>query len=108
MATIVPTLQAMDIGVLKVTWASLVAGDDGAYLTTAGWKEIILQIIGTATVFAMQGTHETGDKDTPVTLQDDQGTDITAAGVHVIVQTGGSIRPFLTTGDVTVIAELRK
>ena len=108
MATIVPTLQPMGIGTLKVTWANLVTGDDGAYLNTAGWKEIILQIIGTATAFVMQSTHESGVKDTPVTLQDDQGSNITAAGTHVVVQTGGSIRPLLTTGDVTVIAELRK
>ena len=105
MATILPTLEDVGGGTQRITWASLDGGDDGAWVNVANAKELTVTVEvetgGSLTTFAFQGTNSAVGANAR-TLEDEDGTALTVAGVFEVKERVASIRPLVTTGvDVT-------
>ena len=113
MPTILPTIIAVASGVDRITWSgldgSVAAGaDDGAWVNVANAKEITVTVEvetgGSLTTYAFQGTNSPAGAN-PRTLEDEDGTALTVAGVFEVKERVMSIRPLVTVGvDVTTRA----
>ena len=113
MATILPTDTVLGTGIRRITWSALDGGDDGAWVNVADAEEITVTVEvetgGSLTTYAFQGTNSPAGAN-PRTLEDTDGTALTALGVYRVKEKPGSIRPLVTTGvDVTtrVLAKSR-
>ena len=108
MATILPTIAALGTGVRRITWSALDGGDDGAWVNVAAADEITVTVEvesgGSLDTYAFQGSNSPAGAN-PRTLEDTDGTALTALGVYRVKEKVGSIRPLVTTGvDVTTRA----
>lgn len=104
MATIAPTLRPIGNGRLEATWVLVANGDVGAPANFGHRSDLNVTVEGTITTFAFEGSNDQGFAN-PRTLEDTDGTAVTAAGIYTVKESPKLVRPKLTTGaNVTVIA----
>lgn len=103
MAEIVPTIEAIATGVLRVTWGPMEGGDAGSWVALSKFSDKTVTVEGTATTFAFQGSNDSLGAN-PRTLLDVDGTTLISVAGHFAVKSNPLlIRPSLTTGTgVTV------
>ena len=111
MAEIAPTDLVLGTGIRRLTWSALDSGDNGLWVNVADAQEIDVTVEveagGSLTTFAFQGTNSPAGAN-PRTLEDTDGTALTALGVYRVKEKVMSIRPAVTTGvDVTVRAVVK-
>lgn len=102
MAEIVPTITNLGNGRLKVAWGPMVTGDVGTPFNPGHRHDKTVTIKGTATTVAFQGSNEQAFGDA-YTLEDVDGTAITAAGIYTVEEHPALIRPLVTTGADVVV-----
>lgn len=107
MPEILPTILALGSGVRRITWAGLAGGDTGAWVNVANAKQLIVTVEGTVTTFAFQGSNEAASAN-PRTLEDEDNTALTAAGIYKVKELPLTIRPNLTTGSGVTVSALVK
>lgn len=100
----VPTILSLGNGARRITWAGLGSGDTGAWVNVAGLRSLTVTIEGTTvTTIALQGSNQ-AENANPRTLEDEDGTAITAAGIFKVKETPLSVRPSVTTGTAITVS----
>lgn len=111
MATIVPVMTVIATAVQLIRWPSLNSGDDGAWVNVASALDLTATVEveagGSLTTFALQGTNSLEGAN-PRTLEDTDGTAITALGVYRVKEKPLMIRPLVTTGVTVTVRVLAK
>lgn len=110
MATIAPTIETLGIGKLRVTWAAMGTGDDGAPFSGATkYPDKSVGVEGTITSVDIEG--RTKPSESWRVLNDSRGEgnalNFTLADIRQVLENVNEIRPKVTTGtDVKVVLTL--
>jgi hypothetical protein len=117
MATKTPTVENAvggDNATMRVTWANMANGDDGAPVAFAQCADRSVQVVGTFGAGGNVKWEGSNDEVNYATLTDPQGNalDITAAKIEQVSELTAIARPRVSAGDgttsLTVIALLRR
>lgn len=117
MATKTPTVENAvdgDNSVVRITWANMANGDDGAPVRLSQYADRSVQVVGTFGAGGSARWEGSNDEANYATLTDPQGNalDFTAAKVEAVTEITVLARPRVTAGDgttsLTVIALLRR
>jgi hypothetical protein len=106
MATVVPTIEQLGVGVQRITWASMGSGDDGAWMSgLAKYPNKTVEVSGAAvTAVDIQGKDAGG---TARVLNDSRGEGnaltFSAADIREVLENTDSIRPLVTTGTTVTV-----
>lgn len=106
MATIVPTIETLGVGVQRITWPAMGTGDDGAWMSgLAKYPNKTVEVYGT-TVTAVDIQGKDGSA-TPRLLNDSRGEGnaltFAAADTREVLENVDTIRPLVTTGTAVTV-----
>jgi hypothetical protein len=101
MATVQPTVRAMQVGVMEIVWDGLNTGDDGEWV--AGLSRYPIKTVDvsgtTVTDVSLQGRDQS---QVARTLNDSRGQgnslQFAAPGFREVLENADAIRPLVTTG----------
>jgi hypothetical protein len=104
MAEIVPTIEAIATGVLRIAWGPMGAGDTGSWVALSRFSDKTVTVEGTIATFAFEGSNDPAGAN-PRTLLDVDGTTlINVAGHYAIKSNPLLIRPNLTAGSAVTVS----
>ena len=108
MAVIAPTIKALGGGAVLVEWIGAAGGDTCDWISLTEYRDKTVQMGGTLTAVALQGTNNP-DKSAPVSLSDVDNTTVLTQGafaagaMKVLKENPLYIRPLVTTGTAVVV-----
>ena len=105
MSTITPNIQMTDAGLVRVTWAGLAAGDDGAPIDYPAYADRTVQVSGVLDGASVVLEGSLLDPPTAwATLTDQLGSEVSMSGadIKLVAETTAFTRPRIVSGAGSV------